>query len=59
VAEVDTVTCHSFVNLTVITALKSVDFDEVTDKNKLAPFYGPRCRHLKGVAVNLASADVS
>jgi len=24
-------------------------FDEVTDKNKLAPFYGPRCN----VAVNV------
>jgi len=30
-------------NLTVETGLKSVDFDEVTGKNKLAPFYGPRC----------------
>jgi len=37
--------CHLFynLNLTAKTALKSVDFDEVTDKNKMAPFYGPRC----------------
>jgi len=25
------------------TTLKSVIFDKVTDKTKLAPFYGPRC----------------
>jgi len=30
--------CLSFLNVTVKTALKSVDFDKVTDKNKLAPF---------------------
>jgi len=36
--------CHSSLNLTVKTALKCVDFYEVTDKNKLAPFYGSRCR---------------
>jgi len=35
--------CRSFVNRTVKAALKSVHFDEVTDKNKLAPFYDPRC----------------
>jgi len=29
--------CHSFLNRTVKTALKSA----VTDKNKFAPFYGP------------------
>jgi len=33
--------CRSFQNLTVKTALKSVDFDKVTDKNKLAPFLWP------------------
>ena len=28
--------------------LKSVDFDEATDKDRLAPFCGPRCRlHLQ------------
>jgi len=32
--------CHSFVNLAVKTALKSVDFEEVIGKNKLAAFYG-------------------
>jgi len=37
-------TCRSFQNLTVKkTTLKSVIFDKVTDKTKLAPFYGPRC----------------
>jgi len=30
--------CRSFQNLTVETAIKSVDFDEVTRKNKLALF---------------------
>ena len=34
---------RSFQNPTVKTALKSVDFDKVRDKNKLALFYGPRC----------------
>jgi len=37
---------RSFEKLAVKTALKSIDFwrfDEVTDKNELAPFYGP-CR---------------
>jgi len=34
---------HSFLNLSVKSTLKSVDFDKVTDKNKLAPFYGSRC----------------
>jgi len=33
---------HSFQNLTVKTTLKLLIFDEVTDKNKLAAFYGPR-----------------
>ena len=33
--------CRSFMNLYVKTALKCVD--KVTYKNKLAPFYGPRC----------------
>ena len=28
------------------TTLKFVDFDEVTNKNKLAPFYGPRCTNI-------------
>ena len=35
--------CRSFLNLTLKTALKSVDFDKVTDKNMLAPFYGKQC----------------
>jgi len=38
--------CHMYrssSNLTVKTALKSVDFHEITDKNKLAPLYGSRC----------------
>ena len=34
---------HSFQNLTVKTVLKSVDFWRSSDKNKLAPFYGPQC----------------
>jgi len=33
--------CRSFLNLTVKTALKSVGFDVVTDKNKLASFSWP------------------
>jgi len=36
--------CRSFLSLTVKTALKSLIFHKVTDKNKLAPVYGPRCR---------------
>ena len=35
--------CRSFLNLTVKMALKYVVFDEVTDKNKLAPFHGLYC----------------
>ena len=31
--------CRSLFNLTVKTALKFVDFDDVTDKNKFAPFF--------------------
>jgi len=34
---------RSFQNRTVKTTLKSLIFDEVTDENMLAPFYGPRC----------------
>ena len=36
--EVHTITYSSSLNLTAKTALKSVDFHEVTDKNMLAPF---------------------
>jgi len=25
--------------------IKSADFDKATDKNKLDPFYGPRCKY--------------
>jgi len=32
--------CRSLLNPAVKTALKSVEFFEVADKNKLAPFYG-------------------
>jgi len=35
-------TRRSFINLIVKTALKSVYFWRSTDKNMLAPFYGPR-----------------
>jgi len=30
--------CHSFLNVTAKVTLKSVHFDEVTDKNELAHF---------------------
>ena len=30
--------CHSSLNLTLKTALNLLNFDEVADKNKLAPF---------------------
>jgi len=34
---------RSLSNLTAKNALKLLMFDEVADKNKLAPLYGPRC----------------
>jgi len=37
----------SFLNLTVKTALNVLIFDEVTDKTKLAPFYGSRCKYVR------------
>ena len=39
--EVHSVMCCSFLNLTVKTVLKSIDFDEVTGNSKLAPFLWP------------------
>jgi len=44
VGETHTVTCSSFLNLTVKTALKSVIIDEVTDKTMLVPFMA-HCVH--------------
>jgi len=41
VGEVHTVTCRSFLNTAVKMTLKLVDFDEVTDKNKIAAFLWP------------------
>jgi len=44
---------RSFPNLTVKATLKSVNFDKVTEKNNLAPFYGPQvCNNLICIAMS-------
>jgi len=47
VGEIHTVICAVlFLNLTVKLHYNLLIFDEVTDKTKLAPFYGSRCSYV-------------